>query len=38
MFKFIGLMTCENKTVIQKLSTFVYKTFFENKVACIISI
>jgi len=38
MFKFIALMTCENKTVIQKLSNLVIKPFFENKVACIISI
>ena len=30
MFKFIALMTCENKTVIQKLSNFVYKAFLRK--------
>jgi len=38
MLKFIGLMTCEDKTVIQKLSNLFIKPFFENKVACIVSI
>jgi len=38
MFKFIDPMTCENETVIRKLSNFVYKAFFENDVACINSI
>ena len=28
--KFIALMTCENKTVIKKLSNFVYKAFLRK--------